>query len=100
MDWFRFFRKKGSILSRRIKIVLTREYLDDNKPVRFNYENFNLLAVEQDWDYDGISLFLIHKEFPKKEEGCRCPEYFMDEAKYRFPYLFEDTNPILFRKYS
>ena len=94
------FDKLGSILQHRIKIKLYREQLEDGLDIDvFNPNHVNVIHVSHEWGFDSISLFLIHKEFPKRKEGCSCDEYWLPEAQKRFPFLFEITNPILYRKF-
>ena len=66
---------------------------------RFNSREVNLLGAMHDYAYDAIILKLTHPEFDVVSEGCMMPFYHIDEARKRYPFLFTDTNPILYRKF-
>lgn len=67
--------------------------------LRFNKEQAHISGAYKDWDFMGIKIFLDHDEFDVVGEGCYCPRFTIREAKKRYPFLFEKTNPILYRKF-
>lgn len=66
---------------------------------KFNKKEVYLEAVIYSWDYNAIKLYLIHPEFDPVDEGCASPCFSLDDARRRYPFLFTDTNPILYRKF-
>ena len=87
------------ITRRRINILIPMDAFR-NGGCRFNEQNANILAVNLSWENMAIEIYMVHKEFPIVKEACKCPAYGLYEAKSRFPYLFGDTNPLLYRKYG
>ena len=74
--------------------------------ISFNRKEINLYGAFWEWfneaghtSYDFL-MKLTHPEFPEVPEGEQIPIYRLPEAKKRFPFLFVDTNPILYRKYQ
>ena len=52
-----------------------------------------------DFNYDGTALFAKHPALPvMPDNGVLIYHY--PVARRRFPYLFADTNPILYRKFN
>jgi len=68
--------------------------------IRFNTNEITLNATMREWETDEFLIKLTHPEFPKVPAGELLPRYYLPEAKKRFPFLFVDTNPILYRKYQ
>jgi hypothetical protein len=74
-------------------------------PERFGYERFNpahanIFGIQSD-DFQGrIAIGLTHPEFREIPDYELIPEYYIDEARKKFPYLFVDTNPLLWRKFN
>lgn len=74
-------------------------------PERFGFERFNpahanVMGIQSD-DYEGrIAIGLTHPEFREVPDFEMIPEYYIDEARRKFPYLFVETNPLLWRNYG
>ena len=87
------------ITKHRIAIRIFRDELDDG-PIRFNPKQAFLLGKDCDWSLDAETIYLVHPEFPRTPEGSMCLAYPIDKAQIKFPYLFKDTNPILYRQFD
>ena len=72
-------------------------YISD---IAFNNKEVVLRGITKDFHMDGIKVFLLHPEFDKLAEAEENPMYHLHEAKKRHPFLFTDTNPILWRKFK
>lgn len=49
----------------------------------------------------GISVItFVHPELPETDFGNWCFTYDFKRAKAKFPYLFADTNPLLYRNFD
>jgi predicted metal-dependent RNase len=59
-----------------------------------------ILDYERDLDLAEIRIYAIHKELPQVEMGAATPCYGSLDARCKFPYLFVDTDPILYRDYT
>jgi len=66
----------------------------------FNYKHLHCMGVRYNFERDSIELKLFHEEFPATLEGGVSPYYNLDYARRLFPYLFVDTNPLLYRKFK
>jgi len=97
-------------MRKRIGIILSEEEIWDmgkslldmpfQKMYNFNMKEVNLYGAYRDYGWFGWRLFLTHPEFEKVPEGCECKVFRISDAKKRYPFLFSDTNPILYRKYG
>ncbi len=67
--------------------------------LRFNPRHAYLVGAENDMRRKATILYLAHPEFPVAAEGCSCFEFSCRTAEARFPFLFHDTNPLLYRRY-
>ena len=95
---------------RFIAIVIPRvDIIDINIPfseitinnfVRFNHREVNLIGVEQPLEYNEIRFYLTHPEFIIVPPFLHCPIYTVEEARKRYPFLFVDTNPLLYRRFK
>jgi len=56
-------------------------------------------AAVYDWEYGGFALYVRHPELEGVEEGYQAPFFYYDQARRRYPFLFVDTNPLLYRKF-
>lgn len=65
-----------------------------------NFDNCEAVAAEYSPSYDATILYLHHQALPAVPEGCECLKYWYRDARRKFPYLFADTNPILYRKFN
>lgn len=65
----------------------------------FNSEHAYLVGVENDLRRNSIILYIEHPEFPAVPLDCSCEEYNYQQAEARFPFLFHDTNPLLYRRF-
>jgi len=74
-------------------------------PNRFGFERFNpahahVMGIQSD-DYEGrIAIGFTHPEFVEIPEVQRIPEYYIEDARSLFPYLFVETNPLLYRNFG
>ena len=96
-----------------IRITITEELVSDylgwdtklkdvpNKTsgYRFNYEQAHLLSVYRDWEYCSINIILENKELPRCYEGECVQQFTVEDARKKFPYIFANTNPLLYRKF-
>ena len=97
-------------MRRNIGLLLTYEQLVDldtslsgvtfQDVFEFNRREINLLGARESWSHDAIVLKLTHPEFDEVSEGCVMPYYYIGEARSRYPFLFTDTNPLLYRKFK
>ncbi len=65
----------------------------------FNYEHFKLVGKKKDFKTDIMMAKVTHPELPFKPQGEQYSEYWVDIARIEFPWLFADTNPLLYRKF-
>ena len=65
---------------------------------RLNPCHAHVAFVEYNPAYDVVNIYLIHSEFPAVQEACCCLAFSPERARCLFPYLFVDTNPLLWRK--
>jgi len=94
-------------MRKQICIILPIDYIIDsetkidnikvNKFFKFN--NCSLLAATFSLDHFAILIYIFHSEFISVKEGQLVPYYSYEEARKKFPYLFVNTNPLLYRKY-
>lgn len=66
---------------------------------RFNPAHAHIESLHYEWQRDCWVLILVHGEFPEVLVGDLITVYDREYAKARFPFLFADTNPILYRKF-
>jgi len=66
----------------------------------FNRKEINLLGASRSFELSALMFKLTHTEFKEVPEGCPIPHYYMNDARRRYPFLFADTNPILYRKFN
>ena len=57
-------------------------------------------AAFYDWNYGGFVLYVQHQEFDVVGECEQCPFFVYSEARRRYPFLFTNTNPLLYRKFK
>lgn len=67
---------------------------------RFNKKEINLLGGRKSAEYDAIHIFLTHPEFEEVEMGNVTPIFPLGVAKRRYPFMFFNTNPLLYRKFK
>lgn len=97
-------------MRRLIAITVSQEWLCDinfklkdatiNDIYKFNPKQAHLYAFNVDHWYGNYVAFLHHNEFPPTPDGGSVRRYPLHEARKRFPYLFVDTNPILYRNFN
>ena len=64
-----------------------------------NLDNFNIVKEKIDFKTDIRMYKLTHMEFPTVREGEQYEEYWLEDARKKFPYLFVNTNPLLYRRF-
>lgn len=69
------------------------------KPWGFNWNEAHIIAVEHDWLRDVLWIYIANKYLPYKIESMECERYLYYIAERRFPWLFADTNPLLYKKF-
>ena len=99
----------GCFLRKRIRICITLEEAEDNPTIRdlmeyrpierFNPLQTHLIWIYFDFHYGCIDVFLYHPEFETVPPGAECKVYTMEGAAKRYPFLFNETNPILYRRF-
>lgn len=62
------------------------------KPIRFSH-GAHFAGMEYRWDTDALLLYFSHESLPEVEEGCMCEQAGLEEARERWPALFEDEGP-------
>jgi len=95
-------------LSKRIGIIIPWQYIVDRdapiKGVKFRhfvrFESCTIIGAENSLVRCAIIIYLTHDEFKPIPLGEISRLYYYSDAKKRFPYLFADTNPLLYRKYG
>lgn len=68
--------------------------------IEFNNLNVHLRYAYYDPYYMSFGLALWHPEFLNVPMGMEVPSFTLIEARKKFPYLFVDTDPILYRDYK
>ena len=68
-------------------------------PVSLNPKEVFFRYAEYSIETNELEIYLDHSEFEILEDGWRCCRYSLKHARYRFPYLFVDTNPLLYRSF-
>jgi len=94
-------------MKKRICIIIPWEHVVDKNTlakdiklsnfVKFN--NCNIIGAEDSLCYCAMLIYLSHTEFNEVGESIEIPRFHINDARRIFPYLFSDTNPILYRKY-
>lgn len=61
-----------------------------------------MVSAEYDLMYGAINIYIHHSELPEVPQCCMCERYYYPEARRKFPFLFadNDTNALLYRKFS
>ncbi len=70
--------------------------LQTDQIVPFNMKNISIIGTYKECMY---CMKLTHPEFETVQLGHEIPEFDQEEARKRYPYLFIDTNPLLWRKF-
>ena len=84
----------GGNLDTRLRDVFFRE-----TGGRLNHRQAHVAFIAYRPETDCLQVYLVHSEFPVVPEGCCCMVFSSERAHIRFPYLFADTNPLLYRKF-
>jgi hypothetical protein len=92
---------------RRIALIVPFE-LTDGWPaktgvidcLRLNPRHANVMGVCVDYMRMSTLVLLTHPEFPDCPAGAEPLRYDAEQMRTRFPYLFADTNPLLYRDFS
>ena len=64
-----------------------------------NHKHAHIKKARYSLDTDTFELLLVHDEFPTRPQGARIQAFDTAMARRRFPYLFTDTNPLLYRRF-
>ena len=59
-----------------------------------------VFGIQYRYDINCIDLYLHHPEFPEVREGEECMRFSYRETRRKFPYLFVNTNPLLYRRFG
>lgn len=78
---------------------LTGPLTIDNLFVELNKNHVNILHIYKDFPRNNLCITLTHPEFAEVPPGWIIPECTLEEARKRYPFLFIDTNPLLWRKF-
>lgn len=70
-----------------------------NSFIQFNKKEANLIGVERCLEYNEVRFYFTHTEFPIVPPFAMCRMLRLEEARKEYPYLFVDTNPLLYRKF-
>lgn len=65
----------------------------------FNMKEAHLKGIRKYWQTDSIQLKFMHSELPITYETEEYRQYSYEVARRKYPYLFVDTNPLLYRKF-
>jgi len=68
--------------------------------IEFNYKQANIMTVYTDYMYQQVKIILTHPEFDPVPPGCACEMYTKQEARQKFPFLFVDVNPLIWRRFK
>jgi len=58
-----------------------------------------IIGQHTDWDTNTWRLYLSHPYFPEYEAGNNHVRISYELARVRYPFLFADTNPLLYKKF-
>lgn len=95
------FIELSSMYNDNVMSTTIRDLIIKDKSIkRFNCMHFHCAAIHYDFIYDRIEIKLYHPEFIEYPEGFALPYYSLEKARRKFPYLFADTNPLLYRNYK
>jgi len=94
-------------MKNRISIIVPyRHMVDFDMPIKdvriadlIRFNSCTLIGAESSLSWNAVLLHLAHPEFNTVPDGYITPLYWYDEARKQFPYLFVDTNPLLYRKF-
>lgn len=67
---------------------------------RFNVKHAHVYGTKYWFERDSFVVGFVHNEFPSTIEGAMVYIYTLREARRWFPFLFVDTNPLLWRKFT
>jgi hypothetical protein len=65
-----------------------------------NPKQANVMGVCVDHMRMSVAVLLTHPEFPECPAGAEPPCYDATQARAKFPYLFADTDPLLYRGFD
>lgn len=65
-----------------------------------NPKHAHVIGAEAvDWG-NAIHIGFVHSEFPEVPDYDLVPVYDAEGARRRFPFLFVETNPLLYRRFK
>jgi hypothetical protein len=83
------------------RICLIFDLNDDGSlpeiPEMFGYPAVKVIADDVDFDTNTLRLYMSHPYFPEFMGSHEHIRY--DTARKRFPWLFTNTNPLLYKKF-
>lgn len=82
-----------------LNITLKELLYYDSGAIRLNPKQAHIVAIRPDIFRGRIDVLLEHPEFPEHYEGEEYLRYFPEAMARIFPYIFFDTNPLLYRKF-
>jgi len=92
---------------RRIALVVPFELTDEWPAkagvidcLRLNPKHANVMGVCVDYMRMSAVIHLTHPELPDCPAGVEPLRYDAEQMRTRFPFLFADTDPLLYRKFE
>jgi len=67
--------------------------------IHLNPKHAHIVSLKHDIETDNLLILLEHPEFPASYEEHMYYKYRIHAMKNLFPYIFHDTNPLLYRKF-
>jgi hypothetical protein len=92
----------GGMMNKLIIIIDRIDVLSLDKDInvfQFNPNEAHISGATNYFERDAIALRLFHDEFDKVGEGEPIPPLYYSTARKRYPFLFVNTNPILYRRF-
>jgi len=59
-----------------------------------------IIGAEPSLMHNAVIIYLEHNEFEDVPDYCITPMYWYEEARKKYPYLFAETNPLLYRRFN
>jgi len=65
----------------------------------YNYKHFRVADEKVDFKTEIRMIKVLHSELPFRPEAQDYEEYWVEQARVKFPWLFVDTSPLLYRRF-
>ena len=93
-------KRLGIIIGNRHLLNQDTKFSDLRIGDIIRFKHCIIVGAEPSLMHNATIVYLEHNEFDDVPERCITPLCWYEDARKKYPYLFAETNPLLYRRFN